>query len=223
MRDLIESLVVKHHNTDKAETFQYTEVATEGIATAIVADVGHSLHNAGSTIKGWFEGARKKREHTIDNLENTIEWLKDEDKDNPKLKLDMGSFKTWMKTSETFYFRYYYLLNDTVYNDIVSSLKKDDLSELEDFFSHMVNQTNAGSIMVSADMKDRKSATRMLDNIKTIKDLIVLVNKYKARVNMIYDLMEKRERSINGFPFQLMLRGAADLKQTVKKIVNLAS
>lgn len=222
MRDLIESLVVEHHNTDKAETFQYTEVATEGIATAIVADVGHGLHNLGTTILGWFEGARKKREHTIDNLENTIEWLKDEDKDNPKLKLDMGSFKTWMKTSETFYFRYYYLLNDTVYNEIVSSLKNDDLSELEDFFSHMVNQANAAKIMISADMKDRKSATRMLDNVKTIKDLIVVVNKYKARVNMIYDLMEKRERSINGFPFQLMLRGAADLKETVKKIVNLA-
>ena len=80
----------------------------------------------------------------------------------------------------------------------------------------------AANLMTSADSKDRKSATRMLDSIRTIKDLIVIVNKYKARVNLIYDLLEKRDRSIKGFPFQLMLGGASDLRKTVKKIVNLA-
>ena len=77
--------------------------------------------------------------------------------------------------------------------------------------------------MNSADMKDRKSATRMLDSMQTIKDLIVVVTKYKARVNVIFDLIEKRDRSINGFPFQLMLSGMNDLRQTVKKIVNLST
>ena len=189
----------------------------------MVADVGHGLHNLASNIKGWFEGLRKKRQHINENLDNTIEWLKEEDKENPRLRLEMGSFKTWMKTSETYQFHYYYLLNDSVYNEIVTNLKKNELSELEDFFSYIVNQLNAADRMVSADMKDRKSATRMLDNIKTVKDLIVIVNKYKARVNVVFDLIEKRDRGINGFPFQMLLSGAADLKQTVKKIVNLAT
>lgn len=218
----IQEQVLAHHNSDKRETFSYTEVATEGVATAIVADVGHSLHNAASSVRGWFEGIRKKREHINDNLDNTIEWLKDESREHPNLKLDMGAFKTWMKTSETSLFRYYYLLNDSVYGEIVATLKKGELSELEDFFGHLVNQTAAANVMVSADMKDRRSATRMLDNIRTIGDLTAIVFRYKSRVNVIYDLLEKRDRAINGFPFQLMLRGAADLKQTVKKIVNLA-
>lgn len=223
MRDLIEKLVLEQYKEDKTKTFQIQEVASEGVATALVADVGHGLHNLASNIKGWFEGLKKKRQHINDNLDNTIEWLKEEDKENPRLRLDMGSFKTWLKTSETYQFHYYYLLNDSVYNEIVTNLKKNELSELEDFFSYIVNQLNAAERMVSADMKDRKSATRMLDNIKTIKDLIVIVNKYKARVNVVFDLIEKRDRSINGFPFQMLLSGATDLKQTVKKIVNLAT
>lgn len=223
MRTFIAQMALENHVKDREETFQYADIATEGIATGIVADIGHSLHNNLSTAKGWFEGVGKKRKHINEVCELTIEWLKDEQKDNPKLELDVGSFKTWMKTSETYLYRYYYLLTDTVYKEIVDSLKKDDISELEDFFGHFLNDANAANTMNSADMKDRKSATRMLDGIRKISDLIVVVERYRARVNVIFDLMEKRDRRIKGFPFQLMLSGANDLRQTVKKIVNLAS
>lgn len=222
MREYIAEMLVANHPKDKEENFQYTEVAAEGFVTGVVADIGHGLHNTVTSILGWLEGAKKKRAHINEVLDNTIDWLKQEDKENPRLNLDLGSFKTWMKTSETYLYRYFYLLSDPVYKEIVDSLKKDEISELEDFFGHFVNQSNAGNTMSSADMKDRKSATRMLDSIRNIKDLIVVVEKYKARVNVVFELMEKRERSIKGFPFQLMLRGAADLRQTVKKIVNLA-
>ena len=223
MREFIAQIACERHGEDRGETFQYTEVASEGIATAVVADIGHNLHNAAGTIKGWFEGMSKKREHINDVLTGTLDWLKEEKKENPNLELDTGSFKTWMKTSETYYYRYYYLLSDSVYNEIVKNLKNDEISELEDFFGHFVNQSNAANIMTSADMKDRKSATRMLDGIRKISDLIVVVERYKARVNIIFELMEQRDRKIKGYPFQLMLRGANDLRQTVKKIVNLAS
>ena len=223
MRNFIAEIANEKHKLDKANTFSYTEVATEGIATAIVADLGHGIHNNLSTAKGWFEGIKKKRTHINEIAEATIEWLQEEDKSNPKLELDVGSFKTWMKTSETYLYRYFYLLTDAVYNEMVSSLKKGDISELEDFFGHFINQNSAVNTMNSTDMKDRKSATRMLDSIRTIKDLIVIVNKYKARVNYIFELIEKRDRSIKGFPFQLMLSGMNDLRQTVKKIVNLAT
>lgn len=222
MRELISSIVMERHDEDKLETFQLHEVASEGIATAVVADVGHGLSQAGSTVKGWFQGVKKKRAQTNEILEDTIDWLKDNDKQHRRLDLDMGGFKTWMKTSETYLYRYYYLLNDSVYNEMVSDLKKGNIAELEDFLGHIVNQNNVGNSMNSADMKDRKSATRMLDSLREIKDLIILVEKYKARVNLIYDLMEKRDRYIKGFPFQLMLTGATDLRRTVKKIVNLA-
>jgi len=217
MREFIAGIAIEQHNIDKEQLF-----AMEGIATAVVADVGHGLHNVASTVTGWVESIKKKQRHINDIAEATIDWLKEEDKDNPKLELDMGSFKTWMKTSETYIYRYFYLLSDTVYNEMVSNLKKGEISELEDFFGHFVSQTNAANLMNSHDMKDRKSATRMLDSIRTIKDLIVLVNKYNARVNVIFNLIEKRDRSIKGFPFQLMLSGMNDLRQTVKKIVNLS-
>lgn len=223
MREFIGQIACERHGVDKEETFLLTEVATEGMTTAMVADVGHGVHNLASTVKGWLEGAAKKRKHINEVLDTTIEWLKDENKNNPKLELDMNSFKTWMKTSETYLYRYFYLLADPVYKEITDNLKNDKIAELEDFFSHFVSQVNAANTMNSADMKDRKSATRMLDSVRTVRDLIVLVDKYKARVNVIFELMEKRDRSIKGFPFQLMLRGANDLRQTVKKIVNLAT
>lgn len=223
MREFIAQIMMKNHHKDSERNFVYHEVATEGVATAVVADTAHGVHNLATSVKGWFEGVSKKRKHINEIAESTIEWLKEEDKNNPRLNLDMGSFKTWMKTSETYIYRYFYLLSDSVYNEIVTDLKKGNISELEDMFGHMVSQTNAAETMNSHDMKDRKSATRLLDSVKTIKDLIVIVDKYKARVNLIFDLIEKRDRSIKGFPFQLMLSGMADLRQTVKKIVNLAT
>lgn len=222
MRELIAQIVMENHVKDREETFQYIDIATEGIVTGMVADIGHSVHNSVSTGIGWFQGVKKKRESINEIADATIEWLKEEDKDNPKLELDMGSFKTWLKTSELKYYRYYYLLSDPVYNEIVSNLKNDEVSELEDFFGHFLNDTNAANTMNSKDMQARRTATRMLDSIRTIKDLILVVDKYKARANMIFELMEKRDRSIKGFPFQLMKSGANDLRQTVKKIVNLA-
>jgi len=223
MRELIEQIVLEQHNINKKDDFVLTEVATEGIATSVIADAGHQIHSLGTRVKGWFEGLGKKRRHINDIATDTIDWLKEEDRANKNLNLDMGGFKTWMKTSETYQYRYYYLLNDSVYKEIVDNLKNNDISELERFFEHFVDQENAATIMVSSDMKDRKSATRMLDSIRKIKDLIVLVEKYRSRVNLVFDLLEKQDRTIKGFPFQLMLRGMADLRQTVKKIVNLAT
>jgi hypothetical protein len=222
MRKSLEEIVLERHATEARELFTPTEIALEGVATAVVADVGHKIHGFVSRVKGWLEGIQTKRKHINEILDDTIEWLKDEDRYNKNLRLDMGSFKTWMKTSETYLFRYYYLLNDSLYNEIVDDLKKGNISELESLFSHLVDQINASQTLISSDMKDRRSATRLLDSAKTIKDLIVIVSKYKSRVNLIFDLMEKQDRGIKGFPFQLMLRGAIDLRTTVKKIVNLA-
>lgn len=223
MRDYIFQLMEQHHNETVRDGFRNSEVATEGIATAVLADIGHGIHNQARRIVGWFEGVKSKQLHINEIADNTIEWLKDEDRSNKGLSLDMGAFKTWMKTSETFLFRFGYLLSDKMYNEIVSDLKKGDISELERFFEHFTNQMNATQTLNSADMQDRRSATKLLDSAKTIKDLIVLVERYRARANVVFDLLLKQDRSIKAFPLQLMLRGASDLAQVCKKVVNLAT
>lgn len=222
MRALIQQLMADNHATTAKQDFCDYDIATEGIATAIVADIGHKVHGQVSRVLGWFEGVRSKQQHINDICEDTIAWLRDEDRSNKNLDLDMGALKTWMKTSETFTFRFGYLLSDAMYNEIVSDLKKGDISELERFFEHFVNQVSAAETLNSADLKDRRSATKLLDSARTIKDLIVLVERYRARVNNIFELLQKQDRSIKNFPFQLALRGAADLRTAVKKAVNLA-
>lgn len=185
------------------------EIAEEGIVTAIAGDIGRGFTDAYKEMKGWFLGIESKRKYINEMCDDTIEWLKEEDRDNPKLDLDMGKFKTWMKTSEFFYWRYYFVLHDEIYNDIMKAIKKDDITELE--------------VLTDYNMRERMKVTRMLDSIRTIKDLIVVMEKYRSRTNAIFEGLLKRKRKIQSFPFQILLLGYADLNKTVKKIVNLAT
>lgn len=186
-----------------------SDFATEGVIKGVASDIWRNgVMDPGSEIKGWFEGVATKQRHINEFADETIQWLKDKDNENKGLDLDMGSFKTWLKTSETMYWRYYFVLNDKMYNQLVAELKKSDTTKIEG--------------MVDFDMKERTETTRLLDNARTIKDLIVLVNKYKARVNMIFELIGKRKRAVKGAPFQVMLLGMVDLNKTVRKIVYLA-
>lgn len=185
------------------------DIAQEGIIKALVGDAVRDIPEAYREMKGWFLGIQSKRNYINEQCQDTIEWLRDEDKSNPKLDLDMGTFKTWMKTSETFYWRYYFLLHDGVYNDIIKNIKNNDISELE--------------VSMDFNMKDRMKVAQMLDSIRDIKDLIVVVEKYRARANNVFEAMLKRERRIQSFPFQVILLGYNDLNRTVKKIVNLAT
>jgi len=185
------------------------DIAVEGYVTAIFGDIGRNYTDAYKEIKGWFLGIESKKRYIDESCKNTIEWLREEDKNNPKLNLDLNKFKTWMKTSETFYWRYYFILSDNIYKDIMKQIKNDEVTGLE--------------VMTDFDITARMKVARMLDSAKTIKDLIVIVEKYRSRVISIFDGLLKRKRSIQGFPFQVMLLGYADLNRTVKKIVNLAT
>lgn len=185
------------------------QVAKEGFVKAIVGDAVRNYTDAYKEIKGWFLGIESKRKYINDSCLDTIEWLKEEERDNPRLTLDMGNFRTWMKSSETFYWRFYFVLNDETYNDIVKSIKNNDISKIE--------------VLTDFNIKERMAVTQKLDSAMTIKDLIVLVEKYRARCNTIFEGMLKRKRIIQSAPFQIMLLGYADLNRTVKKIVNLAT
>jgi len=76
--------------------------------------------------------------------------------------------------------------------------------------------------VVDFNLNDRRKVTRMIDSMKTIKDLIIIMEKYRARCNNIFHGIMNRKRRIQMFPFQVLLSGYNDLNRTVKKIVNLA-
>ena len=185
------------------------DIVLEGLVTAVVGEIGREYSSAYREIKGWFQGIESKKRQINEGCLDLIAWLKEEDQEHPRLSLEMGNFYTWMKTSETFYWRYYFVLSDDVYNDIMKSIKKNEISAIE--------------VNVDFDMKERMRVARSLDSAKTIKDLIVIAEKYRARCNTIFDGLQKRKSRIHNFPFQVMLLGFNDLNRTLKKIVNLAT
>ena len=185
-----------------------TQVAMEGIASALIGNIMKDFTAPFTEMKGWFEGIEQKRRHINELSEELIQWLKDSDFNNRGMSLDMGGFKTWLKTSETFFWRFYFVLNDKVYNEMVTELKKDNMTRIE--------------YLSDFELSDRIQVTRMLDSVKTVKDLISIVEEYQERCNKIFDLFKKRQTSIKGFPFQILLLGLVDLDRTVTNIVNLA-
>jgi len=184
------------------------DISQEGFVRAVAGDVGRIFTDSYREIKGWFLSIEAKRKYIDEKCQETIEWLKEKDHAYPHLNLDMNEFYTWMKTSETFYWRYYFVLNDQIYNEIMKNIKNNEITEIEG--------------MIDFSLNERRKVTRMLDSARTIKDLIIIVEKYRARCNNIFHGLMNRKRRIQMFPFQVLLLGYNDLNRTVKKIVNLA-
>jgi len=184
------------------------EVALEGIIGASVKEAFGVYGAAYSEAKGWFLGVESKRKYVEEICDDLIDWLKDKQADYPKLDLDMGSFKTWMKTSETFMWRYYFLLHDSIWSEMKEAIKKNEITNLE--------------VLTDFNMKDRTKVAQMLDSVPDIKGLIAVVEKYKKRSNEYFETILKRRIRVKNAPFQVILLGATDLRLTVKKIVNLA-
>lgn len=185
------------------------EVALEGIIGASVKDAFGQYGSAYSEAKGWFLGVESKRKYVEEICDDLIDWLKDKEADYKDLDLDMGSFKTWMKTSETFFWRYYFLLNDNMWKEAKDALKHGEITNIE--------------VLTDFNWKDRSQVARMLDSIPDIKGLIKVVEKYKDRSNEYFTSILKRKIKVKNAPFQVILLGATDLRLTVKKIVNLAT
>lgn len=187
---------------------QPLEVALEGVIGATIKDQFGQLISPYSEIKGWFLGVESKRKYVEDVCNDLIDWLKDKQADYRDLDLDMGSFKTWMKTSETFFWRYYFLLEDNVYREAMNDIKKGDVTSIE--------------TIVDINWKDRTRVARMLDSVRDIRGLIMIVETYRDRSNSYFQAILKRKVKVKMAPFQVILLGATDLRLTVKKIVNLA-
>ena len=187
---------------------QVNEVAIEGIIGAVIHDAGSVYTDAYREMKGWFLGMESKRQYIERICQDVIIWLKDKDLEYRNLSLDMGTFKTWMKTSETYYWRFFFLLDDSTWRQIESDLKAGRVTDLESLYI--------------VDLKQIRETTRYLDSIDNIPELIKVVELYIKRSNTFFDLITKRKIKIKSAPFQVILLGATDLRRTVKKIVNLA-
>ena len=190
------------------EALESAYIATEGIIRAQLHDAGSVITDAYRETKGWFLGIESKRKYIEEICEDLVDWLKDKDMEYRDMNLDMGAFYTWMKTAEIFYWRYYFLLDDSTWKRMVQDLKADRVSDLESIYS--------------IDFSARKQITNKLDSIRDIKGLIKVVETYKDRSNTFFELILKRKIKIKSFPFQVILLGATDLRRTAKKIVNLA-
>lgn len=112
---LIEQGVMDERDIDYLEHLQVPEVeeldadtvvAMEGIARAVVHDAATIYTDAFREVKGWLLGIESKRKYVEEICTDLIDWLKDKDVDHKNLDLDMGTFKTWMKTSESFFWRF---------------------------------------------------------------------------------------------------------------------
>ena len=102
-----------------------------------------------------------------------------------------------------------FLLHNPTWSKIESDLKSGRVSRLENIYD--------------IDFSARKESATDLDSITDIKGLMDVVATYQKRSDMFFELIIKRKTKIKSFPFQVILLGAADLRRTVKKIVNLAS
>lgn len=184
------------------------DVALEGVVKAQAKDVVGIYTSAYREAKGWFLGMEAKRKYIEEVCIGTIDWLKDKDMNYKNLDLDMGTFKTWLKTSEFFGWRYYFLLDDSTWRNIEEDLRSGNVTALETIYS--------------VDFKSRRNTARQLDSISDIDGLIKVVELYIKRSNIFFDLIVKRKVKIKSAPFQVILLGAIDLRKTAKKIVNLA-
>jgi hypothetical protein len=183
-------------------------IATEGVIKAHIYEQAGLYSGTFTETKGWFLGIETKRKYITEICDDVVDWLKDKDADERDLDLDMGSFKTWMKTSENFFWRYVFLLEDSLWNKIESDLRSGDITDLENLYN--------------VDFTKRKNIANKLDSITDIRGLIKVVELYNKRSDKFFELILKRKVKIKMFPFQVILLGAVDLRRTVKKIVNLA-
>ena len=207
---------------DVPELSQIDQVTLEGVIGAIVHDKVSKISDTYREIKGWLLGVESKRKYIEEICNDLIEWLKDKDINYRNLDLDAGTFGTWMKTSEFFYYRFFFLLNEKTWHQVLGDLKSGNVTHLESIYSMQSVIPHGTYRFNTVNFTDRTDVMRYLDSVGDIKTLVKIVETYKQRVNEFCHLIIDRRIKIKGAPFQVMLLGAADLRRTCKKIVNLA-
>lgn len=193
---------------DNLEVPDVDIIATEGIMSALVHTAPAMAHSMLTDVGGWLRDMESRRRYINSVCEKIIEWLEHKDKQYDNLKLEMGFFKTWFKTSPTFFWRYFLLLNNYAWADIKKDIKDKNPDVL-------LNN-------LTANMPDRKAAAQHFEKAANIKDLIKEVRCYIKRNDEVHELIMRHRPLRSKTISQIVLSGAIDMRITVKKIVKLA-
>lgn len=212
LEELMERGIMDERDVDYLEHLEIPqaevdEVALEGVIGALLKDEVESKVRVAQFYKAAFINLESKKKYFNEMTDDLITWLKEKDSDYPGLKLDMGAFKTWLKTAH-YQARYYPILVDDRFNRIIEQLKDGKKSKLENWFDF--------------DLKGKLKGNDVLDNVKDIKELIKTVELYKSRFEKISKLLQPDNVKQNKATVGVVLAGLIDLRITVKKIVNLA-
>lgn len=184
---------------------QVTLLLSEGIARAYAGSVGTMVKGEVDSLSSIAKSQSEQFQVVTRECEAMVDWLNEKKQDHPNLSLDMGAFKTWIKTSPSFTWRFYFMLDNTTFNGILKAIKSGVRSDIEKYHS--------------VDLSSRIAATNLLDRAKKIDDLIGLVNLYKTRCSQVAKAVGGGNK---GFPIFIMIGGSSDLRSAVKRIVNLA-
>ena len=174
----------------------------EGYVKALVGEVKDVATGIGTEVKGYFEDVKSKIKHVDDNIDELLRWCaKNRD---VEIKND-SKLKSFFKTS-ILQWRFYYLLDDTSFNNIVNSIKEEGV---------------VAPTVFDIDLKKRASISHRLEKAKTVDELSAIAVEYRKRCNTIGNLLVYDKKKVKGFPLQIMLTGFSDLSITIKRIINL--
>ena len=140
---------------------------------------------------------------------DTIEWLREIKKDHPNLSLQTGSaLDDFFKTSESFQFRYYFILNNQKFAEFVKKIRAGE------------------NYYLDANLQQRRQATDLITKARNVDQLINLINTFMQRAEILNREFKKlkKEDINNGKHYigMVVTAGIDELTSTIKKTVRIA-
>lgn len=198
--------MAKLFSSDPGQQQIYTE---EGLLRSKYAGGPGGADNTLDEIIFAFKGPEEKRRLISEKADDLIAWLEKIHKEDPKLSLDIPWFIRTLRTAKHGEpWRFYYVLDDDSYHQILRDIANNKKTHIETYVSYKL-------------MAEYKSS-KMMKDVKTVKDLIETVKQYKDRTNNIVEKLYRRPLEVEGLPYQTLLGGMVDLTTAVNKIVRNA-
>jgi hypothetical protein len=185
------------------------EVSFEGYFRALGGYLAGDIPDTYVEAKGYLLGAESKRRYTHQKLDDLLDYIKEIKEEYPDMKFRKDAVAEFHTSAVRLaHYRFLYLLDDKLFNEIMSSIKKDEVTMVEKFFRF--------------DFSDKIIEALEKLHLQKPSDFDSIIKKYKSRVDQFYDAILKRKAKIRKNPFQVILVGAVDLKILAKWLVRMA-
>jgi hypothetical protein len=176
----------------------------EGFARGQAGQYGNYAFNMGSEVISWFRTNESKFNNVKVKVTELLDWLHQAKQDHPNLNLQTNALLNWFKTSESFTWRFYPIINNSVYSKLVADMRSKDKKI---------------GLVASSNIVARHEAVQVFNNAKSIDDLVKIVKMFQDRVNETVELLQHHEVF---FMPQTLHNAVMDLEVTIKKVVRLA-